>query len=258
MTDTEEKCLFRQYESDTLMEVWQRGNKRQLLFDEKVIQSEILLDRPQQLMLPLHQSLLAGALFSELPQQVLLAGTGGASLVRYFHHHFPMVDGDAVELSASVCDIAKNYFSYPTDYWPLHQQDIQAYLNSCTKKYDLIFFDIAQGKYSPEWLLTIPFLLKMKSMLTTRGHIAFNILPRDERDAIRFLAAIRMVFAQQTVCLSVPNYINMVVFAFNETPKFTHQQIEQRLDELTHFWQIDFSTMWQIMLKENPSGSGVL
>ncbi len=98
----------------------------------------------------------------------------------------------------------------------------------------------------------------MKSMLTTRGHIAFNILPRDEADAIRFLAAIRMVFSQQTVCLSVPNYINMVVFAFNEPPKFTHQQIEQRLDELAHFWQIDFSTMWQIMLKENPAGSGVL
>lgn len=258
MTQTDKKCLFRQSESDTLIEVWQDGDKRRLLFDEKVIQSEMLLSHPEKLVLPLHQSMMAGCLFTELPNHVLLAGVGGASVARYFSHHFPAIEGDAVELSATVCGLARNHFQFPSRGWQLHHQDIRDYINHEQKHYDLILFDIAEGLSSPDWLLNIPFLQQLKQRLSPTGHIVFNILTTDPRQAMTFLAAIRIVFAQQTVCLSVPKYSNMLVFAFNEQPKITTEQIENRLDDYQHYWQLDFSSFWQQMQKDNPAGSGVL
>ncbi len=256
--NTEKECLFRQYESDTLIEVWQQADKRQLIFDNKVIQSEMWLAEPQRLVLPLHKSMLAGCLFSDLPGRVLLAGTGGASVARYFHHQFPDVAGDAVELSPTICAIARNYFQFPSDNWQLHHQDIQAYIVDCKQQYDLIVFDIAEGLYSPKWLLDISFLQRLKQQLTLNGQIAFNILVKNDADFMQFLAAIRIVFAQQTICLSVPKYRNVVVFAFNRSPKLTRLQVEERLAQFEQYWGLDFQSEWLQMLKENPAGSGVL
>jgi len=258
MSQAEKKCLFRQSEAETLIEVWQDGDKRRLLFDEKVIQSEMLVSKPEQLVLPLHQSMLAGCLFTELPNNVLLAGTGGASVARYFAHHFPAIKGDAVELSPTICGLARNYFQFPSDNWQLHHQDIRDYIDQQQTQYDLILFDIAEGMSSPNWLLDIPFLQKLKQRLSPTGHVAFNILAKNQADAMCFLAAIRIVFAQQTVCLSVPRYRNMLVFAFNSEPKITEQNIEKRVEDYQHYWELDFPSFWQQIKKDNPAGSGVL
>jgi spermidine synthase len=258
MSEAEKECLFRQVEPDTLIEVWQQGDKRRLLFDEKVIQSEMLLTKPDQLVLPLHQYLLAGCLLTELPANILLAGTGGASLARYFSHRFPFVIGDAVEISPLICRLASEYFSFPEQNWILYQQDIRDYLVESQRQYDLIVFDLAEGMYSPRWLLDMKLLLKMRQCLTENGHIAFNLLVANDADFMLFLAAIRVAFGEQTVCLSVPNYRNVLVFAYNSQPQFTHQQIEHRIDEFKRVWQLGFDDFWSRIQQENPRGSGVI
>jgi spermidine synthase len=258
MADSDKTCLFRQYESGTLIEVWQQQDKRQLLFDNKVIQSEMLLSQPEHLVLPIHQLMMAGCLFTELPNNVLLAGVGGASIARYFAHHFPAVEGDAVELSTAVCGLVRNLFQFPEMGWQLHHQDIRGFIEQAQKQYDLIVFDIAEGMSSPDWLLHIPFLQQLKQRLSPTGHCVFNILTTNPREAMTFLAAIRIAFAQQTICLRVPNYSNMLVFAFQEKPIITAEQIENRIADYQHFWQLDFETFWRLFLKDNPEGSGLL
>jgi len=250
--------LFSQLDSETLVEVWQQGDKRRLLFDQKVIQSEMLLAKPDELVLPLHQYLQAGCLLTELPAKVLLAGTGGASIARYFSHRFPFVTGDAVEISPLICRLANEYFAFPQTSWSLHQQDICDYIYEGQTQYDFIVFDLANGLSSPKWLLDMGLLLQMRQRLSKNGHIAFNILTSTEAEFMLFLAAIRLAFGGQTLCLSVPRYRNVLVFAYNSKPQLTKPQIEQRIEEYKRLWKLDFGHYWQQFQQENPKGSGVI
>jgi spermidine synthase len=256
----EQRLLFSQY--DPLLEmtarVWQQGSIRRLDFDDTVLQTEIELANPERLVSTLNHYLLAGCLFVEQPQKVLLAGTGGGAIARYFAHHFEETIGDAVEISPVVCDIAKRYFEFPqTDSWQLHQQDIKQYIADCDHIYDLIVVDIAEHQLTPEWLVDSNLLHQMRMLLTDQGHLAINLLVKDGDAFMRMLATIRSAFSGVTVCASLPDHCNIVVYAYNKKPAILTEQLEQRAVELQQRWQIPFVEIYQRMLKDNPKGSGV-
>jgi spermidine synthase len=256
----EQRLLFSQY--DPLLEmtarVWQQGSIRRLDFDDTVLQTEIELANPERLVSTLNHYLLAGCLFVEQPQRILLAGTGGGAIARYFAHHFNETIGDAVEISSVVCDIAKRFFEFPqTDNWQLHQQDIKQYIAGCDHVYDLIVVDIAEHQLTPEWLVESKLLHQMRMLLTAQGHIAINLLVKDGDTFMRMLATIRNVFDRVTVCASLPEYSNIVVYAYNKKPTILSEQVEERAAELQQCWKIPFVEIYQRMLKDNPKGSGV-
>ncbi len=255
----ERQLLFSQQDTDLTVRVWQEGDRRWLDFDDTVIQSEIILDQPETLPLALNRHMLAGCLFVEQPRTILLAGTGGGATARYLSHRFPMVSGDAVELSPLICDVARDYFEFPQgEEWQLHAQDINQYVAECQQLYDQIIIDIAEEQLTPDWIAEREFLQHCRGLLTEQGHIAVNVLVNDGSALMHFLSAIRAVFNGMTVCMSVPEHRNIVVFAYNSEPEFDKFAITEKLQDLEQNWGLEFNDFYQQMLKDNPKESGVL
>ncbi len=255
---TEPELVYSVTEADQTIQVWQQDGLRWLAFDDELIQTEIALDRPDHLPESFSRAMLSGVMFSEQPKRVLLAGTGGGSTARYFASRFPDITGEGVELSSTVIDIAQNYFDWPMgDNWQLIEADIRQYVQNCSYRYDLIVMDIAVGQKTPTWLSDVSFLNRCRACLTPEGHMAINLIVENADDFVSRLAAIRQAFDRQTVCLSLSEHRNVLVFAFNQRPQ---QASDIDLDDLTSIearWQIEFGQFYQQMLLDNPVGSGI-
>jgi spermidine synthase len=255
----EQQLLFSQTVAEGHIQVWQQGNRRWMDFENDLVQTEIILDRLDYLPLPLNRAMLAGVIFSEQPQHILLAGTGGGATARYLAQRFPEMRGNAVELSEVIAKVAYDYFEFPDNNWQLLTDDIQSYVDTSQQLYDVMVVDIAENKLTPEWMIERQFLQQCRARLTDKGYISVNLLVDDAEGFMRYLAAIRDVFDRQTLCLSLPNYRNIVILAFNKLPPYISScEIEQRLPGLEKLWGLELTEFYQQMLKDNPKGSGIL
>lgn len=253
------ELLYQITEQHQQIQVWQQENLSWLSFGDGLIQTAIDLDRPDYLPESFNRAMLAGVMFMpNLPNKVLLAGTGGGSTARYFAHRFPNIEGDAVELSSTVMDIAKDYFEFPVESnWQLHQADIRQYLGDCQHKYDLIIVDIAEDDHSPEWITSESFLTKCRQCLTPQGQISINLIAETDQHFLRNLAALRQAFDKQTICLSLSEHRNLVLMAFNYQRTVPLPEQQQLLTKQRQ-WQIEFNDFYQQMQRDNPVGSGFL
>lgn len=240
----------------SIIRIWQQGDLRYLDFDDGLLQSAIDLQRPDYLPLPLNRAMLAGVIFSPSIKRVLLAGTGGGATARFLAQQLPRIQGEAVEISAEVADIARQYFDFPAS-WPIHIASIQHYLAQPHTHIDLILLDIAVTQKTPDWLLNAEFLQQCRNNLTANGHLAINLLVDDAEGFLDALRTIRQVFDRRTVCLSLENHRNIVVFAFNAMPAFLPPLSTERLRSLEKDRSMELIAFYQRMQKENPAGSGI-
>jgi len=250
--------VFNQKNDEGEIRVWQQYDRRWLDFNDGLVQSEIILNTPELLPLPLNRAMLAGMMFVDTPQRVLLAGMGGGTTARYFSACFPDVKGEAVEKSEVVAKLAQEYFDFPSNKnWQIVKQDILDYVQNCSEKYDLIVIDIAMEQKTPEWLLDRTFLQQCRSLLTDNGHISFNLLVDDANGFMHSVSALRAVFDRRVVCLSLPTYRNIIVLGFNNVPTYLPQDAQTRLADLESSWGLEFDEFYQQMQKDNPLGSGI-
>ena len=254
----EAELLYATEEDGRPIKVWQQSGLRWLEFGDELIQTEINLARPDYLPESFNRAMLSGTLFNgQMPDKVLLAGTGGGSTARYFANRFPEVVGDAVDLSATVLDIAQRFFECPSQgNWRLIQADIREYVQHCPTRYDLIVMDIAIGQASPEWITDPTFLNNCRRLLTDTGHISINLIVENEQGFLTQLAAIRKAFDRQTVCVSLSEHRNVIILAFNQLNHLEHKP--SQFSQLENQWQIEFGQFYQQILKDNPKGSGFI
>lgn len=255
---SEAELLYSVQEGDKQIKVWQQDELRWLEYGDELIQTEIDMTRPDYLPESFNRAMLSGALFTgQVPGRVLLAGTGGGSTARYFANRFPDVMGDAVDISATVLDIAQRFFECPNaNNWQLIKGDIRNYIQQCPSRYDLIVMDIAIGHATPDWVIEPDFLTGCRQLLTDAGHIAINLIVESEQGFLTQLAAIRQAFDRQTVCVSLSEHRNVIILAFN---KLNHIELKPgQFSQLEDQWQIEFGQFYQQMLKDNPTGSGVI
>ncbi|MDT8310089.1 MAG: fused MFS/spermidine synthase [Methylophaga sp.] len=236
--------------------VWQHANLRYLDFADGLLQSAIDLQNPNILPLSLNRAMLAGVIFSASIKRVLLVGTGGGAIARFLAQRFPEIYGEAVEISAEIAEIARHYFQFPAS-WPIYIEDIRHFISGSQPVYDLIVLDIAMDQKTPDWILQSQFMQQCRARLTTNGHLAINLLVDDAEGFLAAMRTIRQVFDMRTVCLSLENHRNIVVFGFNGVPDFLPPIADQRMQLLTQRWSIELDQFYQYMQKENPAGSGI-
>ncbi|PHS25272.1 MAG: hypothetical protein COA83_06185 [Methylophaga sp.] len=258
MTLVEPRLLFDQQIDEGDIRVWHQYDRRWLEFNDGLIQSEIVLNRPEILPLVLNRAMLAGMLFVEPPKRVLLAGVGGGATARYFSGCFADIKGEAVEVSATVSQIAKDFFEFPNNKkWQLITEDITNYVQHCQHKYDLIIIDIAKEQKTPEWIIDRQFLQRCRSMLTGTGQLTLNLLVDDNNEFKHYLSTIRDVFDCHTACLSLTNHRNTVIFAFNNKPPSLPEDLQTHLLMLEALWGFEFGEFYRQMVQDNPANSGV-
>ena len=254
------------YESEHLHEgeklaIWQEGDQRWMSFGE-VTQSVICLSDRSKLSAEFSQTMMAFLLFVEDFTRVLMLGMGGAAIPRFFHHHDKNIRGDIVERSEEVIKLANDYFYFSEleKFWSIHNCDAREYLSrSNNNTYDLILVNIADGQSPPNWLTQNEELEQFRKLLMRNGVIVFNLVTTKSEDFLKHLKNIRAVFSKQTLCLSVPGHLNVIIFAFKQPPKFRNKEhIKSRLEDLTKKWGLEFDQIIQQVFEENSLGSGII
>ncbi|WP_177419663.1 hypothetical protein [endosymbiont of Lamellibrachia barhami] len=242
------------------MSVWQQERLRWLDFGDGAVQSIIDIDHPDQLISPVYHAMLAPMLFVPIPKRILLLGVGGGALARYFNYRFPAVQGEAVEILSPMAEIARRYFDFPAEEngWRLIVEDARQYVSVPSEKYDLIIVDIAHQQKTPDWITAPKFLQDCRRTLTDCGVLVLNLLMQDAESFGQSLWNLRRCYDKRVVCLSVPEYKNIELFAFHgSVPQQLSGELESRASEMAKRWGIAFLPLAERMRQENPVGSGV-
>jgi spermidine synthase len=248
----QEQLLFQQETDGGLIEVWQKNNRRWLNIDA-VEQSSINIEKPELLLSPLHHAFLAALLFIDTPEKILLAGLGGGAFARYIHYRSPSIQGDAVEINRTVATVAKQFFDFPETGWKIHINAVQKWQGEC---YDLVIADIAEAELSPVWLISEAMLMVFKKQLSERGVLVINLLVSNAQSLSQSLANIRKVFERKTLCLTVPDHKNIVVFAFKKhSDSCSDTELNLQAKVLSEVWGVNFSGICERLRSDNPASS---
>ncbi|MFC1750408.1 methyltransferase domain-containing protein [Pseudomonadota bacterium] len=242
------------------IEISQQENIRLLHTDHQTIQSALNLDHPEQIPLPYMHAMMGGLLFQSPPKSCLLLGVGGGDLIRYLHHHIPACQITAVEHDPQMVYISREYFQCPTaDNIDIRISDAEIFIEEKeTSSAELLLIDLYGDKLPP--LLDTPeFYSECHRVLSKTGILAMNLLTNDEREFKSILWQIRRRFKQQTLCLTVPLYNNIVVLAFKKRPHELNQAaLSNRATSISSEFGINFSRLVENLFATNPLNGGEL
>jgi spermidine synthase len=117
-------------------------------------------------------------------KRILLIGGGVYTLPTAISNFDETIEIDVVEPNIDLDDIAIKYFNFnPNIQVKLHHLDGQKFLKHNTKKYDLVIIDAYHEDQIPEEIKSESFARAVKSALTAKGYVAFNIISSLRPDA---------------------------------------------------------------------------
>jgi spermidine synthase len=91
------------------------GGRRTLEFAPGDVQSEMLLARPDALVLAYARAMMCFALFVPRPRHIVMVGLGGGSLAKFCYRHFPRARISVIELRADVIALREQFKVPPDD-----------------------------------------------------------------------------------------------------------------------------------------------
>lgn len=91
------------------------GGRRTLEFTPGDIQSEMLVSRPDALVLDYTRAMMCFALFAPRPRHIVMAGLGGGSLAKFCYRHFPDARITVLEIRADVIALRDTFCLPPDD-----------------------------------------------------------------------------------------------------------------------------------------------
>jgi len=150
---------------------------RYLSFDEtRGTQSAMKISDPLFLQYIYTRLAFVGLTFCGEPRDVLFVGLGGASMPRFFRHHYPQANIDIAEIDPLVVEVARKYFQFAEDErMKVYVKDGRVFLSKCEKNYDLIVLDAYNSNSIPFHLTTKEFMEEVRRHLKPDGAVVSNI-----------------------------------------------------------------------------------
>ncbi|ALP52593.1 hypothetical protein Tel_05210 [Candidatus Tenderia electrophaga] len=242
------------------IEVSQNEDVRVLRTDRRAVQSALNLKQPQQLALRYMQAMMAGLLFQPPPSKVLLLGLGGGDLVRHLHHYLPQVRLEVVELDEVIVDVCRDWFALPqSERLTVNVDDAANFVVTTRERFDWLLVDIYSDSGVPAPLIDSGFYQGCYDALNHSGMLVINLITDDAETFKSILQRLRRQFDCNTLCLSVPGHINIIVFAFRQRPtRLSSPALSRRAIELNKRFEMNFSEWAQQLFSTNPTEGGEL
>lgn len=241
--------------------IQQEGDLLNLYAGDGVRQSAINLKKPHKLELKNLSYLMGILLFLPEPQDVLLLGTGGGSLIHFLRRHYPQCTITALDIDAELLEVMHQKMALPEADERLTYviDDAAHYLQHCDRRFDLIVSDIFIGNKSPPWLLETDSIHRLRDRLSENGGLACNLLINSDHQFEQYYRDLRRVYNRQTLCLSVEGLDNTLTYAFrNQSPQREMTWYLQRGLELTETHEIPYMEILSKIFTTNPGGQGVI
>ncbi len=165
-----ENLLWESKDSVLTVQVWEKGERRELRFGNKVIQSVYSIVKPHYLVLPYTRFMLLSLIFCPNPKSILHIGLGGGSIARWFHVEFPDIQQSIIEVNKNVIEASHRFFKFPKDKrLKVINADASKVVPSMSEKFDLIFLDAFTDFGAPKSVKKIDFLRSLRGCLNTSG-----------------------------------------------------------------------------------------
>ena len=161
------------------------GNGRRTLeFTPGDIQSEMLLARPDALVLEYTRAMMCFALFVPAPRHIVMVGLGGGSLAKFCYRHFPRARITVLEIRADVIAL-RDAFCMPQDDARLRilHCDAADYLARAPGACDVLLVDGFDSRGLPSTLTASAFYGACRRALHPGGVLVANIFIYDPQYA---------------------------------------------------------------------------
>ena len=247
------RLLYRHNDDGFLIEVIEEGGMRSLYFSGRHLQSRQWLENPARLLLPYTWYMMAFPLAGAgEPKQALMIGVGAGSMIHFLRRHFPSCHIDAVDVSATILQTARDFFGlHDDDFLHLHCQDGGQFLRQSDARYDLILLDAFDGAGMAEAIYAAPFFAEARKHLTEDGIFCCNLWSNQATTRRRVFRQLRDGFVD-TIFLPVPERGNIVSLSAATAMPWRQTCVDrERLTELHDRFGLDFFTMAEVALRHN-------
>lgn len=141
-------------------------------------QSCIIRAEPRRLVFDYSKLVMGSVLLKPQPENILVIGLGGGTIIKAFQELFPDAMITAVEIDPAVVAVAREYFDYQDgDGIRTVVADGRVFVKRAGlqgEKYDYILLDAFNGDYIPEHLMTREFLEEVQALLDDDGLLVAN------------------------------------------------------------------------------------
>ena len=231
------------------------GKSRFLYFNVRLMQSEMSLKAPNDLMLRYTQKMMAFLLFHPRPKRIELIGLGGGSLIKFCYYRMPGTQLTAIELNPDVIAL-RTEFQMPADGPRLqtHHMDGAAYLEQTSKGIDVLLVDAFDKTGFAPSLANREFFENAFEKLSGNGLLVINLAGEKETYA-GLIGEAMHVFDDQVIVISVPEDGNHILYAFKERyfePRW--RWLHNYAKELRAKFGLDFPAFVQKMERSSKLG----
>lgn len=192
-----------------------RRGRRTLEFVPGDIQSEMLLSRPDALVLAYQRAMMGFVLFAPSPRHIVMVGLGGGSLAKFCHRHFPDAHVTVIEVRADVIAL-RDAFHVPPDgaRFTVVHADAADWLAAHPGTADVLLVDGFDARGLPPRLADARFYADCRRALRPGGVLVANVFTYDPRYP-DVMHALDTVFAGHTCWFDEVAGNNRIVYALH-------------------------------------------
>jgi spermidine synthase len=249
--------IYQSHDDQGIIEVVEQEGVRALHFGSQARQSSMLLADPNRLHSLYARCMMAGLLFHDSPQDVLMIGLGGGTTAKFLLHQFTDCRIKAIEFRSSVLKVARSHFGLPFDNRlkvkiGCGAQHVRLQSQEYAEKHDLILIDAYDHEGMALEVSSETFFDHCRTLLTNDGLLVINLWATDKELFQQVSWNMGKVFDQRLLFLPVRNRGNVICFAFGaQKPKFNMKELIDKATLLEQRYHLDFPMYIQDLRRQN-------
>ena len=251
--------VHQSHDDEGIIEVVDKLDERALHFGSSARQSSMQISAPDRLHSLYARAMMAGLLFHNKPNHVLMIGLGGGTIAKFLLRQFADCQLKIVEFRSSVLKVARSHFGLPFD--PRMKikigcgaQHVLQQSRSHDGLYDWIMIDAYDHAGMATEVSSELFFDNCRTLLTKDGMLVINLWGTDKDLFKQVSWNIGRVFGWRMLFLPVRGRGNIIGFAFGEAcTKPSMKALLAKADQLEQQYQLEFPTFMQDFKRNNST-----
>jgi spermidine synthase len=184
-----------------------------LHFDLFALQSEMLLDAPDELIVGYTQTMMGFLLFHPMPSSIGMIGLGGGSLTKFCYRYLPLAAIAVAEIDRDVIALREE-FCIPEDDERLQVQCVDGadFVRQTPERFDVLLVDGFDKNGQPPQLCSHQFYDDCYRALAPGGILVVNLLADDE-ETVLYLDRLHAAFDDAVIVIDAFDSMNKIAFA---------------------------------------------
>lgn len=254
------QVVLQRSSDEGIIEVVDIGDIRSMHFGTYPRQSSMSLRQPYRLELSYTRSMMACLLFNPLPENILVVGLGGGSLVKFLLHHLPHSQITVIEYRRDVIEIAQGFFGVPENDPRLTilqgdgYQLVSEMFYRGEQQFDLLLVDAYDHEGMAQSIGAQVFFDACAGVLSSRGLMSINLWGSDRPSFNLTMQRINQSFQDNSLLLPVADKGNVIALALKQVVNPSKlNKLRPLATQLEDTLQVSLPQSLQQLIRQNQS-----